>query len=345
MNELPPLSPEGDAAPGGAPGGAPVPAAPGGRPDTGVPVHGHDHNRDKDPELHRREPVSFVRRGARLNAGRQAVWDRQAGTVLVDVPRHRAATSVARDAHVDWDAAFGRSAPLLVDIGSGLGESTAQGAADHPDWNVLAVEVYIPGLAALMAQVERRGLGNVRAVEANAPELLDHLLAPGSVQEIWVFFPDPWHKKRHHKRRLVNAAFAERAARVLAPGGVLRLATDWSGYAVQMREVMEASPHLENLFPGRAAGEDSPLTRVRREGREVEVGAQPLPSGFDASDPAARLPERAGLGEAVAASLAEDPVDHEGGWAPRFEGRPLTQFEGKAGRAGRLVFDLAYRRR
>ena len=310
-----------------------------------APAHPHDHNRDKDPELHRREPVSFVRRGARLNTGRQAVWDRLADTVLVDVPRHRAATSVAPDAELDWTAAFGREAPLLVDVGSGLGESTAQGAADRPDWNVLAVEVYIPGLAALMAQVEDRGLSNVRAVEANAPELMDHLLAPGSVQEVWVFFPDPWHKKRHHKRRLVNAAFADRVARVLAPGGVLRLATDWSGYAVQMREVMAAHAEFENLHPGRAAGEESPLTRVRREGRELEVGAQPLPRGFDETDPASSLPDRAGLGEAVAASLAEDPVDHDGGWAPRFEGRPLTQFEGKALRAGRLVFDLAYRRR
>ncbi|MDY6055249.1 MAG: tRNA (guanosine(46)-N7)-methyltransferase TrmB [Micrococcus sp.] len=291
--------------------------------------------------MHRTEPVSFVRRGARLTAGRQAAWDRQAGRVLVPVPRHHGATSVDPQAAVDWDAVFGRHAPLLVDVGSGLGESTAQGAADHPEWNVLAVEVYIPGLASLMSLVERRGLENVRAVEANAPELMDHLLPAGSVQELWVFFPDPWHKKRHHKRRLVTTAFADRAARVLAPGGVLRLATDWSGYAVQMREVMDAHPAFRNLHPGRATGEDSPLTRVRREGREAEVGAQPLPAGWD--DDAAERPLRAGLGEAVAAQQ-EDPVDRLGGWAPRFEGRPLTQFENKALKAGRLVFDLAHER-
>lgn len=319
-----------------APDAAPAPSA--------DAAHPRDHNTAKDPALHRTEPVSFVRRGARLTSGKQAVWDRLADTVLVDVPRHRAATSVSPDAHLDWVAVFGREAPLLVDVGSGLGESTAQGAADRPDWNVLSVEVYVPGLAALMAQVEHRGLTNVRAVEANAPELLDQLLEPGSVGEVWVFFPDPWHKKRHHKRRLVSPAFADRVARVLAPGGVLRLATDWSGYAVQMREVLEAHPEFENLFPGRASGEDSPLTRVRREGRELEVGAQPLPAGWE--DAAAEeRPLRAGLGEAVAASEAEDPVDHEGGWAPRFEGRPVTSFEAKSQRAGRLVFDLAYRRR
>jgi len=324
----------------------PRPDAPG--PDAVPPpaerVHAHDHNRDKDPALVRREPVSFVRRGARLNAGRQAVWDRQAERVLVDVPRGRGATSVDARARLDWAGVFGREAPLLVDIGSGLGESTAQAAADRPDWNVLAVEVYVPGLAALMTRVEQQGLENVRAVEANAPELLDALLTPGSVSEVWVFFPDPWHKKRHHKRRLVSPAFADRVARVLAPGGVLRLATDWSGYAVQMREVLEAHPEFENLFPGRAAGEDSPLTRVRREGRETEVGAQPLPAGWERAAEEER-PLRAGLGEARAGAAAADPVDHDGGWAPRFEGRPITSFEAKSQRAGRLVFDLAYRRR
>lgn len=131
---------------------------------------------------------------------------------------------------------------------------------------------------------------------------------------------------------------------MLTPGGVLRLATDWSGYAVQMREVLEAHPEFENLFPGRAAGEDSPLTRVRREGRETEVGAQPLPAGWESAAEEER-PLRAGLGEARAGAAAADPVDHDGGWAPRFEGRPITSFEAKSQRAGRLVFDLAYRRR
>ncbi|XNY99632.1 tRNA (guanosine(46)-N7)-methyltransferase TrmB [Micrococcus luteus] len=307
-------------------------------------AHAHDHNRDKDPELIRREPVSFVRRGSRLNRSRQAVWERMAEQVLVEVPRFRAGTSVARDADVDWDAQFGRSAPLLVDIGSGQGESTAQGAKDRPDWNVLSVEVYIPGLAGLMALVERDGLTNVRAVEANAPELLDHTMAAGSVDEVWIFFPDPWHKSRHHKRRLVSAALAERVARVLRPGGVLRLATDWSSYAVHMRKVMDAAADFENPHAGERAGEDSPLTRVRREGRELEVGAQPLPSGWDEAERGQR-PARAGLGEAVAASESADPVDRVGGWAPRYAGRPLTQFEDKALRAGRLVFDLTYVRR
>ncbi|HEY4615810.1 MAG TPA: tRNA (guanosine(46)-N7)-methyltransferase TrmB [Citricoccus sp.] len=299
--------------------------------------HAHGHNPDPDPALYRTEPVSFVRRGDRLNPRRQKTWDRARDRYIVDVPRDRATTSVAAGADVDWTQVFGRTAPLVVDIGCGLGESTIQGAVDRPEADFLAVEVYTPGLAALLTEIEDRGLGNVRGVQANAPEVLDHLLAPGSVQEVWVFFPDPWHKTRHHKRRLVSPAFADRVARVLAPGGVLRLATDWSSYAVHMRSVMEGHPEFANLHPGRAAGADSPLTRVRVEGRELQVGAQPV------TPDAAGL--RAGLSEAAAGAAVEDPVDHDGGWAPRFEGRPLTSFEAKALRAGRLVFDLAYRRR
>ncbi|NUL47508.1 tRNA (guanosine(46)-N7)-methyltransferase TrmB [Cellulosimicrobium funkei] len=299
--------------------------------------HAHGHNHQPDPELYRTEPVSFVRRGDRLTTRRQRTWDRAAGTYIVDVPRDRATTSVAEGTRIDWTQVFGRSAPLVVDIGSGLGESTVQGAVDHPDWDLISVEVYTPGLAALLVQIEDRELGNVRGVQANAPEVLDRLLPAGGVQEVWVFFPDPWHKTRHHKRRLVSPAFADRVARVLAPGGVLRLATDWSSYAVHMREVMQSHPEFENVHPGRAAGAASPLTRVRVEGRELQVGAQPV---------ALRVGTlRAGVSEATAGASVQDPEDHDGGWAPRFEGRPLTSFESKALNAGRLVFDLTYRRR
>lgn len=306
-------------------------------PDPAGAQHAHGHNHRPDPELYRTEPVSFVRRGDRLTTRRQKTWDRAAGSYIVDVPRDRATTSVAEGTRIDWTQVFGRRAPLVVDIGSGLGESTVQGAMDHPDWDLISVEVYTPGLAALLVQVEDRELGNVRGVQANAPEVLDKLLPAGGVQEVWVFFPDPWHKTRHHKRRLVSPTFADRVARVLAPGGVLRLATDWSSYAVHMREVMDGHPEFENAHPGRAAGPESPLTRVRLEGRELQVGAQPV------APRAGTL--RAGVSEATAGATSQDPVDHRGGWAPRFEGRPLTSFEAKALNAGRLVFDLTYRRR
>ena len=313
--------------------------------------HEHGHNPNPDPALYRREPVSFVRRGDRMTTRRQLSWDRSREAYILDVPRHRADTSVAPDATLapeDIERIYGRTAPLVVDVGPGLGESTVAGATAHPDWNFLAVEVYTPGLGALLVEIEDQELSNIRGVQANAPEVLERLLPPASAQEIWVFFPDPWHKTKHHKRRLISPAFADRAARALVPGGILRLATDWSGYAVHMRQVMEAHPEFTNLHPGRAAGEESPLTRVRLEERELEVGAQPLrkakPSAVSPDGTPLPAQPRAGLREAAQASTLEDPLDHEGGWAPRFATRPLTSFESKAERAGRLIFDLAYQR-
>ena len=261
---------------------------------------------------HFREPVSFVRRGSRLQGRRQQAWEELSDRFVIDVPRAEADTSVDPDYVFDAAAEFGRTAPLVVEIGSGLGEAVTHAAEQNPDKDYLAVEVYLPGLAQTLQRIGQKELTNVRVVQANAPEVLTTMLPPGSVDEVWVFFPDPWHKTRHHKRRMVKDSFAELVARVLVPGGVWRLATDWSGYAVQMREVLDASTDFENLHPGGHAGEDSPLTRVNREGLEK--------------------------------SAPVDDVDTRGGWAPRFDGRILTSFENKAHQAGRLIFDLTYRR-
>ncbi|WP_404286531.1 tRNA (guanosine(46)-N7)-methyltransferase TrmB [Glutamicibacter arilaitensis] len=267
----------------------------------------------KDPSYFRAEPVSFVRRGNRLQGRRAAAWDRNADRYVIEPPRKIADTSVADDFRLDPEQAFGRVAPLIVEIGTGLGECIANAAKDDPERNYLAVEVYLPGLAQLMLKVESFELENVRAVQANAPEVLDVMLEENSADELWIFFSDPWHKPRHHKRRLITSTFLDKVARVLKPGGTLRLATDWSNYAEQMREVLEAHMAFENQFSGHSAGEESNLTKVRQNGME----------GFD--------PE-------------PEFVDDRGGWAPRFERRILTSFEGKALKAGRLVFDLAYTR-
>ncbi|MCQ1955534.1 tRNA (guanosine(46)-N7)-methyltransferase TrmB [Arthrobacter sp. zg-Y826] len=265
-----------------------------------------------DEEQHFRSPVSFVRRGSRLQGRRQQAWDELSERFVVDVPRDEADTSVHPGYVFDAAAEFGRTAPLVVEIGSGLGEAVAHAAEQNPDKDFLAVEVYLPGLAQTLQRIGQKGLTNIRVVQANAPEVLTSMLPAGSVAEVWVFFPDPWHKTRHHKRRLVKESFAELVARVLVPGGTWRLATDWSDYAVQMREVLDASARFENLHTGERAGDESPLTRVHREGLENKA--------------------------------PEDDVDTRGGWAPRFEGRTLTSFENKAHEAGRLIFDLAYRR-
>lgn len=267
----------------------------------------------KDPNLFRAEPVSFVRRGNRLQGRRASAWERNAEQYVIEPPRKIADTSVADDFQLDPAEAFGRTAPLVVEIGTGLGECIANAAKNDPERNYLAVEVYRPGLAQLMLKVESFEITNVRAVQANAPEVLDIMLDENSADEIWIFFSDPWHKPRHHKRRLIKKSFLDKVSRVLKPGGTLRLATDWSNYAEQMREVLEAHSDFENQHPGNLAGEESNLTKVRREGME----------GFD--------PE-------------PEFIDEQGGWAPRFERRILTSFEGKALKAGRLVFDLAYTR-
>ncbi len=267
----------------------------------------------EDPSFYQAEPVSFVRRGTRLHGRRADAWERSAETYVIEPERVRTDTSIAEGFVLDPEAVYGRKAPLIVEIGSGLGEAIVHAADGNRDLNFLAVEVYRPGLAALMIKVENLDLTNVRAVQANAPEALDIMLPEASAQEIWIFFSDPWHKIRHHKRRLIKESFLPKLERVLVPGGVVRLATDWSNYAEQMREVFDASELFENLHPGNLAGEESNLTTVRRLGLEDE-------------------------------EKDADFIDELGGWAPRFEGRTLTSFEGKALKAGRLIFDLTYRK-
>lgn len=276
-------------------------------------------------------PVSFVRRGTRLQGRRQTAWEEHADRWAVDVPRHIANTSVHPEFTFDAEAEFGRTAPLIVEIGSGLGDAVCHAAAENPDKDFLAVEVYTPGLANTIIKINSRGLTNVRVVEANAPEVLNTMLPAGSVSEVWVFFPDPWHKSRHHKRRLIQPEFAAQAAAALEPGGLFRIATDWSNYAVHVREVLADSPDFENLYDGERTGPDSPLTQVWESGVESVVGGAPVREGRDPVSTGHTGPN--------------EGTDTVGGWAPRFAGRVLTSFELKAHDAGRLVFDLAYRRR
>jgi len=199
-----------------------------------------------------RRSVSFVHRDHRLGPTLQRTWDDHCGSLIIDVPRARASTSVAPGFALDPERDFGRVAPMVVEIGSGTGDAVVSGALARPWTNFLAVEVYRPGLAATVAKIVHHNLTNVRLVDADAMQVLRHMLGPASVAEIWVFFADPWHKVRHHKRRLVNAGFAELAASRLAPGGTLRLATDWADYAQQMRDVFDASDSFSNPYGGRA---------------------------------------------------------------------------------------------
>jgi len=208
--------------------------------------------RDEPVAPFQRQSVSFVHRDHRLGPTLQRTWDDHRGSLIIDVPRARASTSVAPGFALDAERDFGRVAPMVVEIGSGTGDAVVCGALATPGANFLAVEVYRPGLAATVAKIVHHNLTNVRLVDADAMQVLKHMLVPASVAEIWVFFADPWHKVRHHKRRLVNAGFAELAASRLVGGGTLRLATDWADYAQQMRDVFAASDSFTNPFGGRA---------------------------------------------------------------------------------------------
>ncbi|GAA1738873.1 tRNA (guanosine(46)-N7)-methyltransferase TrmB [Aeromicrobium alkaliterrae] len=197
------------------------------------------------PTGYRTEPVSFTRRGGRLNDRQQRSWDLLADTMVLDVTRQGPSTSVDPDVRFDAAATFGREAPLVVEIGSGRGEVLVHAATQAPGTDFLGLEVYKPGVAQTLIGIRHGELTNVRLAIVNAPEALTTMLPEGSVDELWVHFPDPWHKKRHHKRRLVTPAFAELAGRVLRPGGTWRLATDWAEYAEQMAEVVAGSPDFE----------------------------------------------------------------------------------------------------
>jgi tRNA (guanine-N7-)-methyltransferase len=172
---------------------------------------------------------------------------------------------------VDLDQAFGRHAPVVVEVGSGMGETTARIAAGNPATDYLAIEVHAPGVGSLLKQVEEAGLTNVRVVRHDAVEVLRDMVAPGSLAGIHVFFPDPWPKKRHHKRRLLQPDFAALAASRLAPGGVLHVATDWQEYADHVLAVLSATPGLENTADGFAP---RPATRpqTKFEMRGIKLG-------------------------------------------------------------------------
>jgi len=219
-----------------------------------------------------RRITSFVQQRNRLTEGQAHAWDRLWAVYGLDV-----ADLVAGRVAYDPPAWFGRLVPLVLEIGSGTGESTAAQAAAAPEADHLAVEVFEPGLAQLLMRIDETGLANLRLLRGDAVDLLRDHVPPATLHGIRVYFPDPWPKRRHHKRRLVQPDFVALAASRLVPGGTLHLATDWADYAVQMRSVCAGEPLLENLSPA-ADGwtprpEWRPMTkferRARAEGREV----------------------------------------------------------------------------
>lgn len=223
--------------------------------------------RDDGRVLIHREVVSYSRRDGRLDPRRQKAWDAHHAAYLIEPDRDLRNTSIDPDWRLDPAAAFGWSPgerrPLVVEIGSGTGDVLLDAARRHPDASYLGLEVYLPGVATTLIKAAREELRNVRLLSAEALAVLRTALPAGSVTELWVFFPDPWPKVRHHKRRLIAPPFLDAAARVLVPDGVLRLATDWADYAAQMVAVTTEHPAFEG---GVAPRFDRPLTRFERKG-------------------------------------------------------------------------------
>jgi tRNA (guanine-N7-)-methyltransferase len=228
-----------------------------------------------------RRVTSFVHHRARMTDGQRAAWER-----WWPVLGHDVAAVVAGYEPYDPPAWFGRTAPLVLEIGSGMGESTAALAAATPETDHLAVEVFEPGLAQLLMRIDELGLTNLRLLRGDAVDLLRECVPPASLDAVRIYFPDPWPKRRHRKRRLVQPPVVALVASRLCPGGTLHLATDWADYATQMLAVCSAEPLLQSTAP-------------------------------------------------VA----------PGGWTPRPHWRPVTKFEERAGREGRDVCDLMFRRR
>jgi tRNA (guanine-N7-)-methyltransferase len=218
-----------------------------------------DNNESSPPH---RTIKSYVVRGGRLTDAQQRAlddhWPRyglEYGNGLLDLPQ-----------------LFGRDAPRTVEIGFGNGDHLVQLAASHPEQDFIGLEVHPPGVGHLLLKAAQAGLTNLRVIQHDAVEVLRDSLPPDSLDAILVLFPDPWHKKRHHKRRLVSRAFAELALGRLKPGGTLQLATDWTPYAEWMLEVLDTVPGLRNCAtdggyvprnPGRSA------TRFEKRGERL----------------------------------------------------------------------------
>lgn len=224
---------------------------------------------ESEGQPRRRSVVSYVQRGGRMTVGQQRAWEQR-------WPDLGQAVSELPPGPVDFGAWFGRSAPVLLEIGSGMGETTSQLAAAEPERNYVAVEVYEAGLGQLILRADKLGVENLRLLHGDAVILLGEHVAAGSLDGVRIFFPDPWPKKRHHKRRLVQPEFVALVASRLAPGGTVHLATDWANYAEQMLEVCSAEPLLRNLHADEPGGwaprpDWRPVTkfesRAREEGR------------------------------------------------------------------------------
>ncbi|WP_231129311.1 tRNA (guanosine(46)-N7)-methyltransferase TrmB [Bifidobacterium choloepi] len=278
-----------------------------------------EHEEHTDNPLYGRKVMSFVRRSARLDDRLQRAWDTYGGRYLLKIAAGEGSLSVADGFLLDdsyVEQAWGRRAPLVVEIGTGQGENVVAAAAADPDRNYLALEVYDPGVAHTLLLAGKRDLANLRVAQVNAPEMLA-ACAPGAIDEVWTYFPDPWPKMRHHKRRIVQPELASSVAAALRDGGVWRIATDIDDYALHVHEVMDGRDDF------------------------VNEGAEKLANGEPGGVSVSLATEHVGKGNADEAATLPHADFAE---SERFAGRVLTNFEKKGLAAGRTIHDFTYRK-
>ena len=219
---------------------------------------------------HRRGIRSYVLRRSHFSAAQRDAWERL--MPVFGLPY--------REQALDYPQVFGRQAPVVLEIGFGMGDTTAEIAANAPDIDFIAIDVHTPGVGALLKLIEQKELSNLRVIEHDAQEVLRQMIAPGSLAGIHVFFPDPWPKARHHKRRLIQTPFVREPVAALQPGGYLHLATDWQDYADQMAEVLASIDTLvaepPRPLPSPSLPCPRPSTRFERRGERLGHGITDL---------------------------------------------------------------------
>jgi len=227
-----------------------------------------EENQDKPDYAHHRPLRSFViRAGRQTTSQKEALEKYWSDYVIAD-----------NSAPLDVQTVFGRQAPLVIEIGFGMGDSLAEMAAANPHLNYIGIEVHRPGVGKLLNNIATRGLTNLHIYCHDAVEILRDCIADGSVEAVQIFFPDPWHKKKHHKRRLVQPAFISALTRKLRPGGRIHLATDWQNYAEHMMTVLQANRDLENSAGTGcyASATGRPETKFERRGQRLGHGVWDL---------------------------------------------------------------------